>query len=229
MEVHSAAWVRAWENTSAACSLHSLLLQQSDTANSIPATVLFCHCGTLVTLHNSNSVVHVIVSVITLITDVPLHCMLYVFQPFSSFLYLTYLQDIECMEITMLWTHGIMGMRFTDGGLLRYRKWVPQQLGSRHGETTANHMDLQSGCGRTCVFAVRVWSNLWDLIWLRTSHYSMLPAHISLADSAQHCSVCNRHVNICLPLLRHCVCVVCVENWIATLWFWKMSRSIQYF
>ena len=61
--------VRAWENTSAACSLHSLLLQQSDTANSIPATVLFCHCGTLVTLHNSNSVVHVIVSVITLVTD----------------------------------------------------------------------------------------------------------------------------------------------------------------
>ena len=51
--------VRAWENTSAACSLHSLLLQQSDTANSIPATVLFCHCVTLVTLHNSNSVVHV--------------------------------------------------------------------------------------------------------------------------------------------------------------------------
>ena len=86
--------VRAWENTSAACSLHSLLLQQSDTANSIPATVLFCHCVTLVTLHNSNSVVHVIVSMITLVTDVP--CTLYVvlktyylFQPFSSFLYLT--------------------------------------------------------------------------------------------------------------------------------------------
>ena len=75
--------VRAWENTSAACSLHSLLLQQSDTANSIPATVLFCHCVTLVTLHNSNSVVHVIVSVITLITDVPLHCMLYVFKVFD--------------------------------------------------------------------------------------------------------------------------------------------------
>ena len=25
--------------------------------------------------------------------------------------------------------HGIMGRRFQDGGLLRYRKWVPQQLG----------------------------------------------------------------------------------------------------
>ena len=80
-----------------------------------------------------------------------------------------------------------MGRRFPDGGLLRYRKWVPQQLGdvnkqgsgdsrpmgARHGDTAANHTDLQSGCGRTCVFAVRVWSNLWELIWLRTSHYSM--------------------------------------------------------
>ena len=26
-------------------------------------------------------------------------------------------------------THGIMGRRFPDGGLLRYRKLVPQQLG----------------------------------------------------------------------------------------------------
>ena len=85
--------------------------------------------------------------------------------------------------------HGIMGRRFTDGGLLRCRKWVPQELGdvnkqgsrdSRpigvwHGVTAANHTDLQSGCGRPCVFEVRVWSNLWDLIWLRTSHYSMGP------------------------------------------------------
>ena len=83
--------------------------------------------------------------------------------------------------------HGIMGRRFPDVGLLRYRKWVPQQLwdvnkqgsgesrpmGARHGDTAANHMDLQSWCGQTCVFAVRVWLNLWDLIWLRTSHYSM--------------------------------------------------------
>ena len=83
---------------------------------------------------------------------------------------------------------GIMGRRFPDEGLLRYRKWVPQQLGdvnkqesgdsrpigARHGNTAANHTDLQSGCGRTCVFAVQVWSNLWDIIWLRTSHYAML-------------------------------------------------------
>ena len=52
--------------------------------------------------------------------------------------------------------HGIMGRRFPDGGLLRFRKWVPQQLGdvnkqwsgdSRpmgawHGDTAANHTDL---------------------------------------------------------------------------------------
>ena len=83
--------------------------------------------------------------------------------------------------------HGIMGRRFPDGGLLRYRKWVPQQLGdvnkqesgdSRpmgawHGDTAANHTDLLSGCGRTCVFAVQAWSNMWDLISEPPSHYSM--------------------------------------------------------
>ena len=50
-------------------------------------------------------------------------------------------------------SHGIMGRRFPDRGLLRYRKWVPQQLGdfiiqgsgdsqpmgARHGDTAANH------------------------------------------------------------------------------------------
>ena len=81
-----------------------------------------------------------------------------------------------------------MGRRIPAGGLLRYRKRVLQQLGdvnkqgsgdswpigARHSDTAANHMDLQSMCGRPCVFAVRLWSNLWDLIWLRTSHYSMV-------------------------------------------------------
>ena len=90
-----------------------------------------------------------------------------------------------------------MGRRFPDGGLLRYRIWVPQQLGdvnkqgsgdsppigAQHGDMAANHTDLQSGCGRTCVFAVQVWSNLWDLIWLRTSHYSMGP--INYAKSGE--------------------------------------------
>ena len=85
-----------------------------------------------------------------------------------------------------------MGRKLTNGGLLRYRKWVPQQLedvikqgsgdsrpmGARHGNTAANHTDLQSGCGRTCVFAVRVWSNLWKLIWLRISHYSTIPLQL---------------------------------------------------
>ena len=33
-------------------------------------------------------------------------------------------------------------------------------MGARHGDRAANHMDLQSGCGRTCVFALQAWSNL---------------------------------------------------------------------
>ena len=56
-------------------------------------------------------------------------------------------------------------------------KEVPR---ARHGDTAANHTDLQSGCGQTYVFAVQLWSNLWDLIWLRTSHYSMIDTHVCL-------------------------------------------------
>ena len=88
--------------------------------------------------------------------------------------------------------HGIMGRRFPDGGLLRYRKWVPQQLGdvnkqesgdsrpmgARHGDTAANHTDLLSGCGRTYVFGVQAWSNLWDLISEPPSHYSMIDVKV---------------------------------------------------
>ena len=33
-------------------------------------------------------------------------------------------------------------------------------MGAWHGNTAANHTDLQSRCGQPCVFAVRVWSNL---------------------------------------------------------------------
>ena len=46
-------------------------------------------------------------------------------------------------------------------------------IGARHGNMAANHTELQSGCGRTCVFAVQVWSNLWDLISEPPSRYSM--------------------------------------------------------
>ena len=36
-------------------------------------------------------------------------------------------QDIRC---SVHWSsHGIMGRRFPNGGLLRYRKWVPQPVG----------------------------------------------------------------------------------------------------
>ena len=97
-----------------------------------------------------------------------------------------------------------MGRRFPDEGLLIYRKWVPQKLGdvnkqgsgdsrpigAQHGNTAANHKDLQSGCGRLCVFAVRLWSNLWDLIWLRTSHYSMQVYLYSSQLPTEICELC---------------------------------------
>ena len=33
-------------------------------------------------------------------------------------------------------------------------------MGAWHGGTEANHTDLLSWCGQTCVFAVQAWSNL---------------------------------------------------------------------
>ena len=56
-------------------------------------------------------------------------------------------------KLSVCLRHGIMGRKLTDGGLLRYRKWVPQQLGdiiiqgsgdsrpmgARHSNTAANH------------------------------------------------------------------------------------------
>ena len=57
-------------------------------------------------------------------------------------------------------------------GLLRYRKWIP-------------HTDLLSGCGRTCVFAVQAWSNLWDLIWEPPSHYSMISPQFTPENKSQ--------------------------------------------
>ena len=77
-----------------------------------------------------------------------------------------------------------MGRRLPDGGLLRYRKWVPQQLGDVNEQGSGNSRPmgepitwicspgavelvyLQSGCGRT---------------WLRTSHYS-IPNTLSLSS-----------------------------------------------
>ena len=34
------------------------------------------------------------------------------------------------------------------------------ECSTQHGNTAANHTDLLSVCGRTCVFAVQAWSNL---------------------------------------------------------------------
>ena len=47
-------------------------------------------------------------------------------------------------------------------------------MGAWHSDTAANHTDLLFGCGRTCVFAVQEWSNLWELISEPPSHYSMV-------------------------------------------------------
>ena len=54
------------------------------------------------------------------------------------------------------YTHEIMGRRFPDGGLLRYRKWVPQQLGDvppiglMRCKLTNHHLGI--------VLDVRAWS-----------------------------------------------------------------------
>ena len=56
-------------------------------------------------------------------------------------------------------------------------------MGARHGDTAANHTDLLSGCGRTCVFDVQAWSNLRDLILEPPSHYSMTPLLTSQSPS----------------------------------------------
>ena len=56
--------------------------------------------------------------------------------------------------------HGIMGRRFPDGGLLRYRKWVPQQLGDVADRQPTNGSAAQRHGSQSHGFAVRVWSNL---------------------------------------------------------------------
>ena len=57
--------------------------------------------------------------------------------------------------------HGKMGRRFPDGGLLRYRKRVPQQLGDVADRQPTNGSTAQrhgSQSHRLIIFAVRVWS-----------------------------------------------------------------------
>ena len=60
--------------------------------------------------------------------------------------------------------HGIMGRRFPDGGLLRYRKRVPQQLGDVIVVTNSAPIGLMRSQLTNhqvgIVFAVRIWSNL---------------------------------------------------------------------
>ena len=146
-------------------------------------------CSAFTTLNNQKVKCFILMALLLLLNTICSMCVrCFLHNPITN-QHCKQVQTIRPKNL-FLWiytSHGIMGRRFPDGGLLRYRKWVPQQLGyvnkqwsgdsrpmgARHGDTAANHTDLQSGCGRTCVFAVRVWSNLWELIWLRTSHYSM--------------------------------------------------------
>ena len=53
-----------------------------------------------------------------------------------------------------------MGRRFPDGGLLRYRKWVPQQLGDVADRQPTNGSAAQRHGSQSHGFAVRVWLNL---------------------------------------------------------------------
>ena len=64
--------------------------------------------------------------------------------------------------------HGIMGRRFPDGELLRYRKLVPQQLGDVIIVPKSHEISADQSPSRNCisrpgmvvgsVFAVRAWS-----------------------------------------------------------------------
>ena len=81
-----------------------------------------------------------------------------------------------------------MGRKLTDGGLLRYRKWVPQQLGdvikqgsgdsrpmrARHGDTAANHNSTHFFGVVDRTLTHFFWSTGWEVI-------SKFPSHSSLS------------------------------------------------
>ena len=50
----------------------------------------------------------------------------------------------------------------TTGRCKYTREWgqPTNAMGAGHGDMAANHTDLLSGCGRTCVFADQAWLNL---------------------------------------------------------------------
>ena len=71
--------------------------------------------------------------------------------------------EIRCVTAE-LGGHGIMGWEVAEiqlGDVIKQGSGDSRPMGAQHSDTTANHTDLQSGCGRPCVFAVRVWSNLF--------------------------------------------------------------------
>ena len=70
--------------------------------------------------------------------------------------------DMEDNVKSVCLNHGIMGRRFPDGGLLRYRKWVPQQLGDVIVVTNSPPIGLMrsqlTNHQEGIVLAVRAWS-----------------------------------------------------------------------
>ena len=67
---------------------------------------------------------------------------------------------MTCQLLMVMVTQGIMGRKLADGGLLRYRKWVPQQLGDVADRQPTNGSAAQRHGSQSHRFAVRVWSNL---------------------------------------------------------------------
>ena len=63
------------------------------------------------------------------------------------------------MAAGVAWNNGKEAPRW---GVAEIQKMSPDSrpMGARHSNTAANHTDLQSRCGQTCVFAVQAWSNL---------------------------------------------------------------------
>ena len=49
--------------------------------------------------------------------------------PAPAIIIMLLIKSHQCRQIRVTLDHGIMGTGIPAGGLLRYRKWVPQQLG----------------------------------------------------------------------------------------------------
>ena len=140
--------------------------------------------------------------------------------------------------------HGIMGRRFPDGGLLRYRKWVPQQLGDvadmqllcyqtrewgqpTNGSATRRHSSQSHGL---IIFAVRVWSTSFPLFhgekakynWQNSTGKTCLSVH---TDDGVSCQSCVLWTCLFAPIL----CGNDVAEWLTALLMFSMCMEINGF